>query len=313
MRDISSLDPRLLQAFIAIAEERGVSRAATRLGVTQQGLSGMLSRMRDSFEDPLFVRHGRGVVPTRRAEELVPKVKQVLVQLAQLVDDPSFNPYDSDEVITVGTTDYVLSVLVADVFAQLRVVAPGIRLSVRPIDSTSLLNELKGGRMDIALTVPEFSPQNVFMKTLYQERYVGVMRRGHPLAQEVSTLDGFCTAEHMLVSPDRGDFYGTTDTALEQMGRKRRVGLVMPSFSAAAAMLAKTDMISVLPARLCAHMSAELTSFTLPVEVPGFDLNAIWAERVHADPLHIWFRQLCSEVAKSNVNTEAHAPPALCQ
>ena len=298
MRDISLLDPRLLQAFIVIMEERSVSNAASRLGMTQQGLSGMLVRLRKVFEDPLFVRHARGVVPTRRAEELMPKVKQVLLHLEHLFAETTFAPADTDAVITVGTTDYVLSVLIADVFAKLRVVAPGIRLSVRPIDSTSLLGELKDGRMDLALTVPEFSPQNVYVQTLYQERYVGVHRRGHPLADSVTTLDGFCIAEHMLVSPDRGDFHGITDTALESVGRKRRVSLVVPGFSAASSVLSKTDMISVLPSRLLSHMPETLTAFELPVTVPGFDLNALWAERTHADPMHSWFRRICSEVAR---------------
>ena len=258
----------------------------------------MLGRLRTVFGDPLFVRQSRGVVPTPRAEALIPEVRSVLAGLRNLLDRPGFTPRDVQATISVGTTDYVLSVLIPEVFSRLRVLAPNLRVAVRPIDSRTLANELLRGHLDIALTSPEFTPSNMFVRTLYNERYLGAMRKAHPLAQGEVSLDAFCAAEHLLVSPDRGDFTGQTDAALDRIGRQRRVALVVPGFSAVDAVLMRTNLLAVLPARLLKLKRQVLSSFEPPVRVPGFDLNAVWSERVDGDPLHQWFRSLCVDAAR---------------
>ena len=149
----------------------------------------------------------------------------------------------------VGPTDYMLTVLIAGVFGRLRSLAPGLRLAVRPIDSRTLSNELRRRGLDIALTIPEFSPGNLYSEVLYHERYIGVMRRGHPLAGGPVSPDAFCNAQHLLVSPDRGDFRGPTDVALGRIGRQRHVGLVVPGFSAVDAVLIRSDLLAAIPDR----------------------------------------------------------------
>ncbi|GAB5468099.1 MAG: LysR family transcriptional regulator [Rhodospirillales bacterium] len=298
-RDVGGLDPKLLQAFEALAERRSVTLAARQMGVTQQGLSGMLQRLRLLFNDPLFVRQARGVAPTPRAEALAPRVKQALAGLAAVLDEPTFDPAEAEGTLLVASTDYALSVLVSGVFQRFRALAPGLRLAILPIDTATLGADLKSGRIDLALTILDFAPPNLFSLEVFQERYVGALRAGHPLAGASGApgmdLEAFCAAEHLLISPDKGDFTGPTDLALAQLGRRRRVGLVCPSFSVAGSVLEQTDLIAVLPERLLLQMRRDLKTFELPLKVPGFELLALWAERVHHDPLHIWFRQLCCE------------------
>lgn len=292
-RDILSLDVRLLLAFDALIVERGVTRAAQRLGLTQQGLSGQLAKMRALFDDPLFVREGGGVAPTPQAEQLYPQVLAALSGLRALVETPSFDPQGFDGVVAVAASDYAIAVILPPLLLRLRAEAPQLRLAVRPLNSATLAVEMRERRIDLALTVPQFTPSGLHAHRLFKERYVGVVRADHPLAARPVDIDGFCAYPHLLVSPDKGDFQGPTDAALAALGRRRNVAVVVPSFAVVSDILASTDLIAVLPERLLAQLSRRLHMFAPPVNVAGFDLCGFWPDRLHADPLHRWFRTLC--------------------
>ena len=295
MRDITRLDPKLLLAFDAVMEERSVTRAAQRLNMTQQGLSGVLQRLRDLFGDALFVREARGVSPTPRAEVLAPRIKLALIELESVLESPIFDPATADGTIFVATADYALSTIVASLFQQFRSLAPKVRLSVRPLTSTTLSEQPRGERVDLALTVNQFAPPNWLTHILYEERLLCAVRADHPLAGTKIDLDAFCSCEHLLVSPHKGDFTGVTDSALAQIDRTRRVGLVIPNFSVVGAILERTDLLVVLPERVLRNINSPLFIFPPPLELKRAEILAIWPERVHQDPLHVWFRQLCFE------------------
>ena len=126
MSDITKLDAKILLAFDAVMEERSVSRAAQRLNMTQQGLSGVLNRLRDLFGDPLFVREARGVSPTPRAEALAPQIKSALDGLAGLLETPDFDPALADDTIYVAAGDYALGAIVLPLYRQFRSLAPNV-------------------------------------------------------------------------------------------------------------------------------------------------------------------------------------------
>lgn len=292
-RDILSLDVKLLLAFDALIVERGVTRAAQRLGLTQQGLSGQLAKMRALFDDPLFVREGGGVAPTPQAEQLYPQVLAALSGLRALVETPSFEPHSFDGVVAVAASDYAIAVILPPLLLRLRTEAPKLHLAVRPLNSATLGLEMRERRIDLALTLPQFSPPGLRSQRLFKERYIGAVRADHPLASDRVTIDRFCAYRHLLVSPDKGDFYGPTDAALAAQGRRRDIAVVVPSFAVVADILASTDLIAVLPERLLAQPNQPLHMFAPPVGVAGFDLYGFWPERLHADPLHRWFRKVC--------------------
>ena len=152
-RDVEALDVRLLQAFDALMIEHSVTRAAARLGMTQQGLSGQLSRLRELFEDPLFVRAEAGVVPTPRAESLYPLIQGALEKLRALLVPPTFDPARFVGVISLATTDYALVLLLPKLLHRLRTEAPHLRLAVRPVNSASLELEMRNRKIDLALTI----------------------------------------------------------------------------------------------------------------------------------------------------------------
>jgi DNA-binding transcriptional LysR family regulator len=267
--------------------------------MTQQGLSGQLSRLRDLFEDPLFVRAGAGVAPTPRAESLYPLVQGALEKLRALLVPPTFDPARFIGVISLATTDYALVLLLPKLLHRLRTEAPHLRLAVRPVNSASLELEMRNRKIDLALTIPQFVPAGLHSRRLFRERYVGVVRQKHPLAKGSIDVKRFVAFPHLLVSPDKGDFNGPTDVALDKIGLKRNIALVVPSFSVVAAIIDTTDLVAVLPSRLLGQTRRKLHSFEPPVAVEGFDLHAYWPERLNNDAMHKWFRQLILESLSS--------------
>lgn len=293
-RDIQAIESRLLIAFDALMIELSVTRAAARIGMTQQGLSGQLAKMRRLFGDPLFVRDGAGIAATPQAEELHPKVQSALAGLRLLVTAQKFDPLQLNQVITLAATDYAIALLLPPLLKKLHAVAPRLKLAVRPVNSATLAADMRERLVDMALTVPQFTPPGLKTQRLFDEIYVGVVRQRHPLAKGKVTLDRFCAYQHILVSPNRGDFHGPTDEALSKAGRKRDIAVVLPSFSVVTAMLEATDLIAVLPQKLVQQSRRKLFSFPVPVPVKGFALHATWPDRLDADEQNRWFRKMVS-------------------
>lgn len=298
MRDISRLDTKLLVAFDALMEERSVTRAARRLSMTQQGMSGALQRMRTLFDDPLFVREARGVWPTPRAEALAPRVKSALASLEGVLEAEDFDPARAEGTISVATSDYAISTIMAPLFQKFRALAPKVRLAVLPFNRAILNEQLRGGQIDLALTIPQFVPLNMASQSLFEERYLAAIRADHPLAGKTIGLDAFCELEHLLVAPYMADFRGPTDTALARLDRARRVGLSIPSFAVAMSFLERTDLVAILPERVLENTNHKLYVFTPPVDVGSTEIVVVWSERVDKDPLQSWFRSLCFETTR---------------
>jgi len=294
-RDVAKLDIRILLAFDALTSERSVTRAAKRAGLTQQGMSGQLARLREVFEDPLFVRARGGLVPTPRAEALAPLVRKALESLEPLVSPASFDPAGFDGTVTIAASDYAAALIMPPLLHRTRTLAPRLRMIVRPAAIESLELEMRNGTVDLALTIPQFVPPGLPALGLFEERYVGVARSDHPIHKSGPvSLDAFCSHPHLLVSPFRGDAWGPTDEALAALRRTRTIGLVVPGFSVVGSLIERTDLIAVLPERLVGTMRRDLRTFAPPLEIPGFSLCAYWPPRLATSRLRIW---LCGEIA----------------
>lgn len=292
MVDSILLDPRLLVSFAAVFEERNISRAAERLGRTQQGTSGALARLREVFGDPLFVRNGYGVEPTPRAEELYPAILHAIRTLEQVLDTAPFRAETVAHSVRIAAADYALATALLPVIRELSSLAPLLDLQIETFHGHVAMPDLGYQGVDLIITVRQFLPPNLHAAALHEDRYVLAMRQGHPLAEALMSLDNFCAASHLLVAPNKGDRVGITDVALQRIGRSRRVSLVVPVFSLAPKILSETDLISVLPARLVSDHNDQIIGMPLPIDIEPFEVMAVWPDRVHQDPLHIWFREL---------------------
>jgi DNA-binding transcriptional LysR family regulator len=295
VRDIRTIDLNLLRALDALLDERNVSKAAERLGVTQPAVSGMLTRLRESFDDSLFVRSQRGVQPTLRALALAEPVKQILANVEALLRPAAFDPATASLTLTLAATDYALQAVVVPFVMKLRRYAPGIRVATRPIDNDRIAQQFERGELDLALMTPESAPLDLHSRRLFDETYVCALRAGHPDASGTTIpIDRFCALDHALVSFSGGSFHGVTDEALAREGRERHVTLSFHSFLALAEVLRATDLIAVVPRRLAAA-SDGLALIEPPVAVPGFTKVAVWHGRTHNDAGHRWVRALLFE------------------
>ncbi len=297
-RDIRSLDIKLLLAFDALARELNVTRAAMRLGLTQQGLSGQISRLRVFFGDPLFVREGSGVAATPQAEALKPRIRDALEILRMLVQEPVLVPKTLEGTLKIAATDYAMALLLPPLLRALQKEAPLLKIALRAANHKTLENDLREHEVDLALIAQQFTPTGLQSQVLFAETYRGAVRRGHPLASGAVTLERFCGYRHLLVAPNRGDFSGPTDSALQAVGWKREIALVVPSFSVVTELLEESDLVAVLPERLLRKNSSRLFIFEAPVAVKGFEIHAVWPARLSFDPLQHWFRQVCLKVAR---------------
>ncbi|MFL7890225.1 LysR family transcriptional regulator, partial [Enterobacter pseudoroggenkampii] len=275
--DIRTLDLNLLKALDALLDERSVTRAAQRLSLTQPAVSGMLFRLRDYFDDPLFVRTSHGMVPTMRANELSAPVKKILTDIAILLKPNKFDPMTVELTYTIVATDYALKAVVVPLMAELKQRAPYIKIAVRSVDNERMYQQLSRGEVDLALVTPQTTPEDLHGRALYEEHYVCVARCHHPLAASSKmTLEQFCKQEHILVSSD-GNFTGVTDEALAKLSLTRRVGMSVNSFQVIPDILRVTDMIAVVPHRMVLANN-DLIILPLPLKVPGFTKSMAWHE-----------------------------------
>lgn len=295
--DLRTLDLNLLKTLDVLLDERSVTRAAARLALTQPAVSGMLNRLRDYFDDPLFIRAPHGIVPTTRAQELATPVKRILADIEVLLQPVSFDPITAHLTFTLAATDYALRAVVVPFIAALKVQAPGIRVRVMPVEPERLVAQLEQGKIDLALMTPHTTPDELHSRALYDERYVCMMRGDHPDAGKPLTIDRFCTLEHVLVSYEGESFHGVTDDALAKIGRARHVGLSVSSFLVLPDVLAISDLIAVVPERMAENRAGMFVCDT-PVAVQGFTKNMAWHGRTHRNPAQAWLRGLLLETSQ---------------
>jgi DNA-binding transcriptional LysR family regulator len=291
MNNLRRLDLNLLVTLDVLLSEHNVTRAAQRLNFSQPSISVHLAKLRDIFGDPLLLPGPRGMRPTARADELREPLRQALDALAYAVSPASpFDPAKASHTWRVAATDYGESTIVLPALGGLRSAAPGTRLAVLELVPPRIARQAEQGEIDLAFHTSEGAPPGLRRRALFTERYVLAGRVGHPRLKKRPTLSQFCKLDHVIVSPDGGGFHGVTDEALAEAGLARRVVLSVPHFLFVGSVLASTDMVAMLPARLVRDAS-ELQVVEPPVEVPGYEMAMLWHERCHRDPAHQWLRE----------------------
>jgi DNA-binding transcriptional LysR family regulator len=286
----------LLVFLQALLEERSVTRAAQRVGITQSAMSHALGRLRELFSDPLLVRSSRRMVMTPRAEELAGPLREALGQLeAAIVTAPTFDPASATGLFSIACEDYVSSLLVPRLVRRLSVDAPGIDIDIQS-RGRELSEQLEGGQVDIAIAV-FFEPSSAMrQRLLFQENFACVVRRDHPVVRKRLTLKRYTELPHLLVgSGERGT--GAVDVGLARIGEKRRVAARTPTFLSAPLIVAETDLLLTIPKRLAERFAAiyDLQVFKPPLVLADFQYHSRWHERWQNDDRHRWLRRVVSE------------------
>lgn len=291
MTDISKLDLNLLMTLDTLLVERNVTHAARRLNLSQPAISTRLTRLRDLLGDPLLLPAQRGMIPTERALELQEPLHNALEGVRRVVAENSpFDPSTITATIAIAASDYVQYAILMPLLDVLRRDAPGIKVAWRTIDTSMLDSQMARGDVSLALSTPETAPETLRMRKIYREEYVAIARCDHPAIGRSLDLDSFCALEHVIVSPEGGGFEGPADDALAALGRKRNVALSAPGFLVVPEIVARSDMIALVPSRVAQGRTGQIRMFDPPMPVTGFDMALIWHDRTTTHPLHRWLR-----------------------
>jgi len=289
-RRMSIPDLNLLVTLDVLLEEGSVAGAARRLRLSPSAMSRALSRLRATTGDPLLVRAGRGLVPTPRAIDLRERVGQ-LVQEAQAVLRPAeaLDLARLARTFTLRTGDGFVESFGPALVARVGSDAPGVRLRfVQKPDRDS--GPLRDGSVDLETGVvgPALGPE-VRAQALFRDRFIGVVRSGHPLSRGEITPDRYAAGRHVAVSRQGRDT-GPVDEALRPLGLARDVVTTTGGFAGALALARASDLIASVPERHTGILRAGMFSFPLPVPVPEVTVSLLWHPRLDADPAHRWLR-----------------------
>ena len=286
------IDGELLAALDALLTDRNVTRAAQRLGMSQPALSARLARLREVFDDRLFVPSpsGRGVIPTPRALAIAPQVTRLLEQMAQLLQPATFDPASSTRIFKIACHENPAVMLMPDLVPQIQAVAPGVRLVLAFPDKARMPELLESGAVDMFIGVRGYADEPWRGRTLFEDRFVTAQRRHHPRGADRLDLDTFCASAHLLVSSEGDAFSGVVDTALAAGGYKRPVAVSIESYALAPTIIATSDLLCTLPSRFLSRFSETLEIFEPPVALPPVEISAYWHVRTQDDPGHQWLR-----------------------
>jgi DNA-binding transcriptional LysR family regulator len=289
--DLHRIDLNLLVSLDMLLAERNVTHAARRLSLSQPALSAQLRQLRDLFRDPLLLPAARGMTPTARALELQAPLREMLATLSNLVAERQpFDPAVADNTFRIAATDSIQAAVCVPLIARVRNLAPGVRMALFPADSPRLAEQLASGELDLAFSTSQSMPESLKTRPVYDETFLCLLRRGHPAGARPLDLDVFCRLDHVLVSPAGGGFAGVVDDVLARLGRKRRVVASLTSFLVAPALVAESEMICTVPARLARRSSGALNVLAPPCEVGAFSVHMGWHPRTDSDPAQKWLR-----------------------
>lgn len=285
-------DLNLLVALDVLLAEGSVARAAQRLRLSPSAMSRTLARLREVVGDPLLVRAGRGLVPTPRAIELREKLPQ-LVQDAQAALRPSQAPdlRQLERTFTVRSSEGFVENFGPALLERVRRQAPGVRLCfVQKPDKGSA--PLREGDVDLETgVIGEAMGPEVRAQALFRDRFIGVVRAGHPLTRRKLTPERYAAGQHIGVSR-RGRDKGPIDEALSALGLEREIVTIVGGFSTAVALARASDLIASVPERHTGVLREGMHSFVLPFALPEIRVSLLWHPRLQADPAHQWLRGL---------------------
>jgi len=290
---VDYIDLNLIEALDALLAENSVTKAAARLHTSAPAMSRALARLRRAFDDPLLVRAGRDLVPTPRALELRGEVHAVATRARALfAPSTTADPRTAVRMFDLQVTDMLSTTFIPSLIDDLRVQAPGISLRLRP-ETLEDVPALREGLVDLEIGSIRLADPEIRTEALVTETLIGAVRSEHPLAgAKTVTPRQFAETDHIVVSR-RGRAHGPIDDQLADLGLRRRVVAVVPTFASALFLASETDVVCVAPARLARRMleTLGLRTFPIPITLPSVTVGMAWHPRNHHDRTHQLLRE----------------------
>lgn len=289
-------DLNLLITLDVLLSEGSVTQAAKRLNLSSSAMSRALTRLRETTGDPLLVRAGRGLVPTSRALEMRDVVAELVQRATQVLSPAELPNFKTvTRTFTVRTRDGFAESFSLKLLEKIQQDAPGIRLQFMH-KSNKDSESLRNGSVDLELGVLGLmTGPEVRMQSLFEDRFIGVVRQGHALSTGDVTLERFSQGRHVLIAR-RSPATTRPDEMLKAMTKDRSIAIIVDDFSTALALVRESDLIATVPERYTQNLRAGLVSFPLPQPIPSFTICQFWHPRMDADPVHRWIRSCIREV-----------------
>lgn len=291
-------DLNLLVILDALCRLGSVSQAAEALSLSQPAISHALNRLRAATGDPLFIRAGRGLVPTPRALALAEPVAGIVAAGQACLRPEIFDPTRDAPRFRLAISDYAGLTLLPQIVAAVVSEAPRAMIEALPV-GPNVLRQLEEGRLDLSFWGTTPPPAPFLYRRLFDESFVLVLRRDHPAMTGEGaplTREAFLALSHAVVSL-RDPGQSPVDQALARDGQSRRVALTSPSFAANLAAVAYSDLVATVPARLARGLPAGLMALPLPIFLPAFAYGMIWHPCGDASAALRWLRELIARVA----------------
>jgi len=297
---ISRVDLNLFTVFEAIYTEGSVTRASQKLNLTQPAISHALNRLRQMFDDPLFVRQGHAMVSTPLARSIIDPIRRSLRSLEVTLNGVhAFDPASTQKRFNLALRDVLESTILPPLMLRIREHAPQVDLAASHVERRELETELAAGTLDAAIDVLLPLSRDIMHTRIYQDSTVVVARKGHPDIDGRLDLDIYRKQDHILASSRRRGL-GLEDFELSRFGVERRVQLRCQHYFAACRVVSQTDMLLTMPGRY-AHVANEQFGnqiLPFPLDVPAFDVFLYWHANVDGDPANVWLREQIMQSAQ---------------
>lgn len=289
--NISALDLNLLVSLKALLDERHVTRAAEKVGLSQPAMSRALQRLRVMFKDPLLVQGKGGMSLTARASDLYQPLQSILGEISHIITAPTIEPAQMSGEVIIATRDYELAAILPVVIERVIAQAPGLKIRVVPMVGDDLA-PLERNEVDFVVAGTDRTSATLRRRPLLKDNFICLVAKDNPAAGKKLTLEKYLAMRHCLVTIT--DFRpGIVDSYLAQQGYKRNVVVRVPYFNvAASSVVAHTDLVVTVPRRLGLILAQQegLAALKLPFKVRDFSIFLYWNVRNHTNPMHTWIR-----------------------
>ena len=304
---MDDIDLNLLVALDALLVDNSVTGAARRLGLSPSAMSRTLARLRAATGDPLLVRAGRALVPTPHAAALRGRVGSLAREVRAVLRPVSAEPDLGSLTLafTIRVSEGFMDTLAAPLVAAVTAAAPRLRLRFAPKPNKDA-GPIRDGTIDLEIGVLGTKAPEMRTRTLFRDTFVGAARVGHPLLDgRTVTPERYAACRHVVASRT-GRFAGPVDDALQALGLRRTVAVVVPGYPDAIRMALRSDLVALVPSACLGHGAMDddapvrgVRGFELPVPTPEIAISATWHPRMDNDPVHRWLRDTVQSVCRS--------------
>ncbi|MBT8070277.1 MAG: LysR family transcriptional regulator [Gammaproteobacteria bacterium] len=308
--NLKNIDLNLLVYLDVLLRERNVTRAAESLGISQPAMSNGLRRLRELFSDPLLVRTSGGMSPTERAEDLQPKIREVVASIQSVVQpEGQFDAASASRVFRISVSDYTESTLLPHMLRRMRLEAPDVTLDILTPSDVSF-QDLERGGVDLVINRFDVLPQSFHQRPIWRDGFSCLISCQNPIRKNFN-LETYLEAGHVWVSktgmgvgvgmePGAGQGLGWIDEALAKLGKERRIRVFTRHYESAMRLADLRDLIVTLPSKAANRLKDDPSVIILPppFEIPDFELTMAWSPLLQHHPAHRWMRRLIADVAR---------------